>query len=51
MATLGEIMRDPSKASKEDVENFDEIVKILEDFKEKAKPYGYKKNENKVEKI
>jgi len=39
MATLGEIMRDPSKASKEDVENFDEIVKILEDFKEKAKPY------------
>ncbi len=39
MATLGEIMRDPSKTSKEDVENFDEIIKILENFKEKARPY------------
>lgn len=39
MAKLVEIMRDPSKASKEDLENFNEIVKILDNFKEKAKLY------------
>ncbi|MBR4786926.1 MAG: hypothetical protein IK013_03475 [Bacteroidales bacterium] len=39
MATLGEIMRDPSKTSKEDIENFEGIVRILKEFKENAKPY------------
>ena len=39
MATLGEIMRDPSKATEEDIKNFEEIAKTLNEFKETAKPY------------
>jgi hypothetical protein len=39
MATMGEIMRNPSAATKEDVEALGEIMKILREFKQSLMPY------------
>lgn len=39
MATMGEIMRNPSAATKEDVEAWGEIMKTLREFKQSLIPY------------
>ena len=39
MATMGEIMKDPSKATDEDIKALKEIHEIFNTFKDKMKPY------------
>ena len=39
MATMGEIMKDPSKATDEDIKALKEMHELLYSFKEKMKPY------------
>lgn len=39
MATMGEIMKDPSKATKEDIEALDGIMKTIDELKQACKPF------------